>query len=656
MQTHHYILATAGHVDHGKSALVKALTGTDPDRLPEEKTRGITIDLGFAHLLLPAPGASEGTYDLGIVDVPGHEDFVKNMVAGVGSIDLALLVVAADDGWMPQTEEHLQILTYLGVRHAIVALTKADLATVPEATLTAQVRGRLQDSPFADAPIVPTSITDGRGIDELRVTLGRVLATLPAPPDSGKPRLSVDRAFSLKGVGTVVTGTLVGGALERGQTVMLQPVGRTSRLRGLQSHNSELDRAVPGMRVALNLADADLRSEVDPRGVARGQIVTTPELGRPHDTLDVRLERSVRLKGLDEPAARPLKDGTLVRVHHGATCTPARIRLREVGTLKPGQSALAELRFGKPVYVFAGDRLVIRDSAEQVTLAGGVVLDPDADRRAWREEAQGELLSLRAAALEDPAVWVGTEMRRRGAASRTGLLVKTRFSADTIETCVARLIESGMLAGQGSLLFDGNWWLAVRQGAIEAIDFEHQAHPERAGLSLAQLRVALKSALVTQGVFEAVVNSLLGAGFVQHGSAIGRKNHRLSLPPHLEAAGSRIRGILLARPLDPPSRKELAPDRTGFEALRFLIQNGEAVALGTDLVLAAGAYSRAVRGVKRCLRQAGQATVSDLRKEVGCTRRLMVPLIEKLDAEGVTRRDGDFRLPGPAFGGSTEAP
>ncbi|MCB1125270.1 MAG: GTP-binding protein, partial [Verrucomicrobiae bacterium] len=184
LQSHHYILATAGHVDHGKSTLVKALTGTDPDRLPEEKTRGITIDLGFAHFLLPAPGASEGTYDLGIVDVPGHEDFVKNMVAGVGSIDLALLVVAADDGWMPQTEEHLQILTYLGVQHAIVALTKADLATVPEATLAAQVRGRLQDSPFADAPIVPTSITDGRGIDELRVTLGRVLATLTAPPDS----------------------------------------------------------------------------------------------------------------------------------------------------------------------------------------------------------------------------------------------------------------------------------------------------------------------------------------------------------------------------------------------------------------------------------------------------------------------------------------
>lgn len=651
MQTQHYILATAGHVDHGKSALVKALTGTDPDRLPEEKARGITIDLGFAHLVLPGTSAEEGTFHLGIVDVPGHEDFVKNMVAGVGSIDLALLVVAADDGWMPQTEEHLQILGYLGVKQGVVALTKADVAAEPEATLVERIRSRLQEGPLADAPIVVTSATDGRGIDALRAMLRQVLATLPLPADYGKARLAVDRAFSLKGIGTVVTGTLVGGSLERGQTVVLQPVGRTSRLRGLQSHNSDLDRALPGMRVALNLADAELRSEVDPRGVARGQVVAGPNLGRPQDTLDVRLERSGRLQGLDEPAARVLKDGTLVCVHHGSTHTPARIRLRDVPELKPGQSALAELRFGRPVFVFAGDRFVIRDSAGQTTLAGGIVLDPDADRRAWRNEGQGELLSLRAARPDEPAVWVSTEMRRCGAARRADLLVKTRFSAAEIEACVGQMIAAGTLASQGSLLFDAEWWLALRRTAIEAIDFEHQAHPERAGLSLAQLRVALKGGLVTPGVFEAVVNALLEAGFVQQGGAIGRQGHRLSLPPHLEAAGSRIRGILLARPLDPPSRKELAPDRTGFEALRFLIQNGEAVALGTDLVLSAGAYSRAVRGVKRCLREAGQATVSELRKEVGCTRRLMVPLIEQLDAEGVTRREGDVRLPGPAFGG-----
>ncbi|MEK7675715.1 MAG: GTP-binding protein, partial [Verrucomicrobiota bacterium] len=234
MAEKHFILATAGHVDHGKSALVKALTGIDPDRLPEEKARGITIDLGFAHLEVPAPptfNAQPSTFRLGIVDVPGHEDFVKNMVAGVGSIDLALFVVAADDGWMPQTEEHLQILTYLGVTRAVVALTKIDLAEADEEGAEAGVREKLQGSPFAGAPIVRTSVIRGRGCGELVSKIAQVLADAPPPQDLGKPRLPVDRVFTLRGIGTVVTGTLTGGAFRRGQAVVIQPEGKTTRLR-----------------------------------------------------------------------------------------------------------------------------------------------------------------------------------------------------------------------------------------------------------------------------------------------------------------------------------------------------------------------------------------------------------------------------------------
>ena len=247
----HFILATAGHVDHGKSALVKALTGTDPDRLPEEKARGITIDLGFAHLKLSSPAPNlrglqvqptpdPASFMLGIVDVPGHEDFVKNMVAGVGSVDLALLVVAADDGWMPQTEEHLEILTYLGVRHAVVALTKIDLTQDEQAAIAA-IRAKLGETPFADAPIVPTSIVSGRGIDDLKATLAKVVAGLPQPRDFGKPRLPVDRVFTLQGIGTVVTGTLTGGALRRGQSVMIQPSGKAARIRNMQCANSNVE-------------------------------------------------------------------------------------------------------------------------------------------------------------------------------------------------------------------------------------------------------------------------------------------------------------------------------------------------------------------------------------------------------------------------------
>src|SRR5438034_1117146 len=232
MTTAHFIVATAGHVDHGKSALVKALTGTDPDRLPEEKARGITIDLGFAHLELPsALNPQPSTFQLGIIDVPGHEDFVKNMVAGVGSVDLALFVVAADDGWMPQTEEHLQILSYLDVSHAVVALTKIDL-TEDEEAVKAQLRKQLTVSPFAEAPIVPTSLVTGRGIDELKTTLALVLSDTPPPRDIGKPRLPVDRVFTLRGIGTVVTGTLTGGTLHRGQ-----PVRSEEHTSELQSHS-----------------------------------------------------------------------------------------------------------------------------------------------------------------------------------------------------------------------------------------------------------------------------------------------------------------------------------------------------------------------------------------------------------------------------------
>src|SRR5256884_987813 len=289
MTQNHFIIATAGHVDHGKSALVKALTGTDPDRLPEEKARGITIDLGFAHLELPATrNPQPSTFQLGIIDVPGHEDFVKNMVAGVGSIDLALFVVAADDGWMPQTEEHLQILTYLGVTRAVVALTKIDLAGNEEAVAT-QLRERLANSPFSDAPVVPTSVVTGRGLDDLKRALADVLLSTPPPREIGKPRLPVDRVFTLRGIGTVVTGTLTGGTLRRGQTVVLQPAGGTTRIRSLHNHNHDVEASGAGTRTAVKLPELDTAS------VRRGDVGTLADPGPAGKIFAALLEQSRRL-------------------------------------------------------------------------------------------------------------------------------------------------------------------------------------------------------------------------------------------------------------------------------------------------------------------------------------------------------------------------
>src|SRR5262249_26637793 len=348
-----FILATAGHVDHGKSALVKALTGTDPDRLPEEKKRQITIDLGFAELSLVGP--QQQRIHVGIVDVPGHEDFVRNMIAGVGSIDLGLLVVAADDGWMQQTEEHLQILTYLGVRRAVVALTKSDLGGVE--ILTPQIRDRLGDTGFANAQIIATSVRDDEGIETLKNAIAGELATMPPPRNYGKPRLFIDRVFTLRGIGTVVTGTLTGGQLRRGQKIIVEPGNLEGRIRSIQNHGRELEVAHPGMRTAVNLPDFSVDQ------ISRGNVVTIAEFAPATSTLVALLETSPRFSR-ENPGVRPLKSGSSVFLHHGTLRVAAKIRLLENRLLQPGEKEIAELRLAAPIFAFAGDRFVIRDPSE----------------------------------------------------------------------------------------------------------------------------------------------------------------------------------------------------------------------------------------------------------------------------------------------------
>ena len=647
MDTRHFIVATAGHVDHGKSALVRALTGTDPDRLPEEKARGITIDLGFARLDLPDPGQAGSTFQIGVVDVPGHEDFVKNMVAGVGSVDVALFVVAADDGWMPQTEEHLQILAYLGVTRAVVALTKIDLAD-DEAAVLRRVRERLHGSAFADAPVVPTSIVSGRGLDALRDALAGVLAATPAPRDAGKPRLPVDRVFSLRGIGTVVTGTLTGGTLRPEQPIVVQPSGRAAHVRTVQSHGQGVDAAVPGTRTALNLPDLAASGDAT---IRRGEVVTLAAGGGPSLALDVLLTRAARgpdpAGGTLRPDSR-LRDGTHVRVHHGSGHWTARLCLLDGKTLAPGGRAVAQLRCESPVYAFAGDRLIVRDGSGRHTLAGGLVLDPDGQARRFRRPAQRRFLQRRADA--DPAdadAFVTALLERDHVLPSTSLpLAKSPFSAADLARAAARLAGAGLAAplADGALA-DPVWWQSTRGRAADLIDAAHAAHPERPGLALDALRGGLRQALPTSGVFDALVAALTkpGGGFVQAGAAIRRVSHRPMLPPKLQAAGERIRRALAAQPLEPPSIKELTPDDVSRQALRFLRDTGEAVEIGPDLVLAAESFQRARAAIGRFIRATGPATASDVRQMLGTTRRVLIPLLEHLDKTGLTRREGDRR-------------
>ena len=633
MGDRHFIVATAGHVDHGKSALVRALTGTDPDRLPEERARGITIDLGFAHLALP------GGLDLGVVDVPGHEDFVKNMVAGVGSVDVALFVVAADDGWMPQTEEHLQILAYLGVTRAVVALTKSDLTPAP-ALAAEDIRAHLRGTPFENAPIVPTSTVTGLGFDGLRTALAGVLADAPPPRDAGKPRLPVDRVFTLRGVGTVVTGTLTGSTLARGAAVVVQPSGRTGHARSVQSHGREQDTALPGARAAFNLPEFPATGD---DAVVRGDTLTLPGFGSPSATLDVLLTRFDRAPD-DTRGAAPLRDGTHVRVHHGSGHRLARVRLLDGGALPPGGRGIAQLRCDAPVFAFAGDRLVLRDGAGRATLAGGIVLDPDSSPRRFRRSAQRQFLQRVADAgpHDAPALVVALLSRDRAAATDT-LFIKSALAAPEIAAGLAALADAGtvVLPAPGWAA-DAAWWKTQRTRAAGLVDAWHGTHPEQIGPGLDRLRTGLS--LPAPALFDALLATLTQAGgFVQVGSVLRRGTHRPALPPALRAAGERLRASLAARPLEPPSVTQLTPDPAARQALRFLRDTGEVVELAPDLVLPVDEFQRMRAAVVRYLRSQGPATAGDLREMLGTTRRVMIPVLERLDRDGVTRREGDRR-------------
>jgi selenocysteine-specific elongation factor len=625
----HYIVATAGHVDHGKSALIKALTGTDPDRLPEEKARGITIDLGFAHLDLPSSTLSSSIH-VGIVDVPGHEDFVKNMVAGVGAIDLALLIVAADDGWMPQTEEHLQILQYFGVRRAVVVLTKVDLAP-DEAAASAAVRQRLEASVFADAPIVPTSVVTGQGLDLLKDTLARELAAAPPPRDIGKPRLAVDRVFTVAGAGTVVTGTLTGGRLQRGQAVVIQPSGHPARIRRIQSHGRDVEVSGPGTRTALNVTD------VNPvAGVHRGDVITLPEMGSASDCLDVMLEISAR-------AARPIKNGVRVRVHYGSGDVPAHVALSSGKQLPAGGREVAQLRLEAPVYLYAGDHLTIRDWSEQQTLAGAVVIDPDATRRAFRRPDRQQWLEHVAASLDTPPAFVAAYVARDTVVRHTRAFVKSRFTRQDIDAAIEQLTRKGIMVAFGELLVDAATWTAALGRAAQLVDDLHREHPERQGLSLTELRNTITNEFAVDQVFDSLIAAMCEQGFARSGSSIQRPSHKAQLPDPLRAAGETLRRALAAQPLEPRPRKELTPDAASQRALKFLIESGEVLEITSELVLSTAAVAQATAQVKAFVTQHGPATVSELRQVLGSSRRIVVPLLEYFDRTFVTVRRGDKR-------------
>ena len=613
------MVGTAGHVDHGKSTLIHALTGIDPDRLREERERGMTIDLGFAWLTL-ADGA-----EVGIVDVPGHQDFIRNMLAGVGSIDAVILVVALDEGVMPQTREHLAILELLGVDRGVVALTKRDLVDDEWAALVrTEVRAALLHTPLAAAPFCEVSASTGRGLDDLKASLAAALGAAPPRRDLARPRLPVDRAFTMSGFGTVVTGTLLDGSLAVGDEVALQPGERRARIRGLQSHRRAIEIAHPGSRVAVNLTGVD-RAEVE-----RGMVIARPGTLVSSSLLGLRC---VVLAS----AAAPLGHDDQVKVHVGTAETIARVSILEGRELAPGASGWIQLRLATPVAVAVGDRLVLRRPSPSETIGGGVVADLEGERLRRRADTVAAL-ERRSAPSPADRLLAALDVARTPAEAgeRSGLGSAERVAA------LASLVAEGRIVSLGDAILARDGVEALALKVERMLQVAHGRNPLRAGAPREEVRGVTGLAAKR---FTGLVGWLVAEGRIaDRGSLLSLAGFRPMLLPAQEAIWLRVRDELERDLLKPPAadvlEREFGLDR---ELAAALETRGDLIRI-EDSLFAPAAILRFGSIVIAELVSAGRITVGRARDLSSSSRKHVLPLLQYLDVAGLTRRDGDVRL------------
>ncbi|MDQ6918636.1 MAG: selenocysteine-specific translation elongation factor [Candidatus Dormibacteraeota bacterium] len=606
------VVGTAGHIDHGKSTLIHALTGIDPDRLAEEKRRGMTIDLGFAHLTLPSGRL------VGIVDVPGHARFIRNMLAGVHGLDAVLLVVAADEGVMPQTVEHLEIVHLLDISRGLVVLTKVDLVEPDWLELvTAEVGERLVGTSLAGAGTVPVSALTGQGLDQLQARLEGLLAGTAARRDLQRPRLPVDRVFTIGGFGTVVTGTLVDGSLRLGEELEAVPGGRRVRVRGLQQHNLKVEVATPGSRVAANLVG------VEKEELRRGHVLVRPGTLAASRRIDAEV---AVLAG----AERPLRHGAALLLHSGTAEVAARAIVLEADQIEPGDRGWVQLYLAEPIAAAAGDRFVLRVPSPPATIAGGRFADVSPRRHPRHDVTVPASLERRMAGdvLQE-------ELRKypRGI-TEAALLKATLAPSADLSTVVGRRAAGWLFAPEA--------WaaLVVRTEALLK-DF-HQAHPLRAGMPREELKSRL--GLAPAG-FAAALGELAKDGVLtERGGEVALPGHEVILDPAGSGPARRLLELLDQTPFAPPSLPEAMREAgAGPEVLRALAREGSLVRLSTDVAFTRGAYAAALELVRQIVAAEGGVTVARLRDAMGASRRPVLAFLEHLDAERVTRREGDVR-------------
>ncbi|MGM0402893.1 MAG: selenocysteine-specific translation elongation factor [Thermodesulfobacteriota bacterium] len=627
------ILGTAGHIDHGKTSLVKAISGTDTDRLIEEKRRGITIELGFAAIDLPS-----GLH-IGVVDVPGHEKFVKNMVAGATGIDVVAMIIAADEGVMPQTREHMEICSLLGIHYGFVVLTKIDMVDAEWLELVKEDVTDFMDKTFLeDSPIVSVSSITGEGIDEMIAVLDEYCSALPERTSTGLFRLPVDRVFSMKGFGTVITGTLVSGKIANGEAVMIYPSGITSKIRGLQVHDKTVEASEAGLRTAVNFQGIDRHT------VNRGDVLARPGTLISSYMIDVHLQ-------LLESNERPLKNRARVRLHIGTSQVPCNVILLDREKLKPGESAPAQLRMEEPLTCMRDDRFVIRSYSPVRTLGGGGVLNPAPPKhKRFRKDVADRMERLR-----NPSPGELTALHIEIAGYREvsfrELIVLTNLSDKMLENILQNLTsrKTAIQTERTERRFiHANTFDAFKTGVIDILTRYHKKNPLKGGMSKGELRSKFPD-MKTDRLFNQLLGLMIKAGEVEQvEDSIRLAGHKVTLQTDMTELKEKIMNQYTAAGLQPPTFKDLC-NRIGSDpaqtrkVLMHLVEDGKLVKVKEDLFFHKTAVTDLQNRLIAFLTEHEDIDTPRFKELTGTSRKYTIPLLEHFDAANITLRVGDVR-------------
>lgn len=620
-----FVFGTAGHIDHGKTALIYALTSIDTDRLPEEKERGMTIDLGFAWMKLPSGEK------VGIVDVPGHENLIKNMIAGATGIDAVILVIDANEGWMPQTEEHFQIVDLLDIKYGIIAITKIDLVDQTRLNFVEkQIKDRLKNTAFFNAPLIKVSTVKNIGIDGIKSAIQDLIPQMKPKRDIEKPRLSIDRVFNIKGSGTVVTGTLIGGTLHQGMEVTIFPSYKKSRLRSLQAYKEKVEKAFPGSRVALNLVGM-VKNEL-----RRGDIVFGTKQIKASKNIDARIQLLPQLKKYS------LTNRTELFFSIGAKEILAKVILRQKEYFKAGETGFAQLRFKEPMATYLGDRFILRIPSPPKTIGGGLIVDPLAHKHHFKDKDILHFLQRRIKF--DLRELVLTEVKKNIFIKKDNLLINSNYADSEIGEVVEPLKKQGEIIATNSWLIDKNYWQEQKTKFINRLNREYELYPLQTGFPSNKFQSYFY--YLKPELFNYLIDSLINT------DKMGLKKgiiFLLSRKPKISSQQkiliSKIIKILKDNPTNPPNEKTLISQiARGKEIIDFLIQEGEIIKLSEGILLESKNYDIMKNKLIDFLKINGSISIAQVRELLGISRKYIIPLLNKMDEEKITQRKENVRI------------